>query len=169
MTAGDTWQPAPLALDNPDLFHLNQLTQVGRNLYIAGEAGSIFMSEDNGVTWAPLDSPYEGTFFGIAPLGQDQVVAFGLRGNAFRLNPAEEVWHKVSTHTDISLFGSQRSSNGSLLLVGNNGLVLTLDTSGNLASSQFIPSKSSLLAAIELDNGQRVLVGSRGIESMEHH
>ncbi len=163
---GETWIARPLALDNPDLFHLNQLAVIGDQLYIAGEAGTLFVSDDEGDTWDLLDSPYEGTFFGIAPLGADQVLAFGLRGNAYRLDASGE-WHPVDTGTDQSLFGALPLAEGGLLLLGNSGLALTLDTQGAVIAQQQTPSKHALLAALQQPQGRLLLAGSRGIESME--
>ena len=79
---GDSWQPR--AIRDGDDFHLNQLAAAADGtLYIAAEAGHLYRSDDGGETWLPLPSPYEGSFFGLLPLAEGPVLAFGLRGRLF--------------------------------------------------------------------------------------
>ena len=79
---GDTWIFEPLGDTD---WHLHQIAHAddGR-LYIAAEAGYIYRSDDGGDTWTELVSPYEGSYFGVLPLGGETVLVFGLRGHLFR-------------------------------------------------------------------------------------
>ena len=65
--------------------HLNALTaQAGGKLFIAGEAGLLLRSDDQGKIWQALPSPYKGSFFGVVALRDGSVLAYGLRGKIFR-------------------------------------------------------------------------------------
>ena len=56
---GDSWQAR--AIREGDDFHLNQLAAAADGtLYIAAEAGHLYRSDDGGVTWLALPSPYAG-------------------------------------------------------------------------------------------------------------
>ncbi|MEI6737971.1 MAG: YCF48-related protein [Pseudomonadota bacterium] len=45
--------------------HLNAIIKLtNNNLFIAGEAGTLLSSTDNGKTWSRIASPYKGSFFG---------------------------------------------------------------------------------------------------------
>ena len=58
-------------------------------LYVAGEAGHLYRSDDAGQSWFELPSPYEGSFFGAAAARRPTaVLAFGLRGHLYRSDDA---------------------------------------------------------------------------------
>ncbi|HEY6320757.1 MAG TPA: YCF48-related protein, partial [Thermoanaerobaculia bacterium] len=66
-------------------YHLNRIVGAGApRLYIAGEAGHLYRSDDAGASWQELASPYAGSFFDVLPLGGDALLAAGLRGNLYR-------------------------------------------------------------------------------------
>jgi photosystem II stability/assembly factor-like uncharacterized protein len=54
----------------------------GDTVYLAGEAGLLFRSDDGGTTFRRFEDVYEGSLFGVLPLG-DGVITYGLRGNLF--------------------------------------------------------------------------------------
>ena len=60
---GLTWINYADRIENLDRFHLNSIgkTDAG-TLIIAGEAGVMFRSKDNGESWETLYSPYEGSW-----------------------------------------------------------------------------------------------------------
>ena len=62
---GKTWGSLMDRIENPNGYHYYGITRSGNDLFIAGEAGILFRSEDFGKTWKKLESPYEGSFFGI--------------------------------------------------------------------------------------------------------
>ena len=56
-------------------YHLNRIVPAGASrLYIAGEAGHLYRSDDGGANWRELSSPYEGSFFGVLPLQGEAVL-----------------------------------------------------------------------------------------------
>jgi len=80
---GETWTYAADRLDNIDRYHLNAIQKIKDGaLVIAGEAGTLFASFDQGVSWETLYGPYQGSFFGIQPTqNAGEVLIYGLRGN----------------------------------------------------------------------------------------
>ena len=64
---GLSWAQAGDRLDNPEGMHLNAVTgDAGDALWIAAEGGLLFRSEDAGVSWESLASPYPASWFGIS-------------------------------------------------------------------------------------------------------
>ena len=63
---GKTWESIAGRLENFDRYHLNALTQLnGGAIIIAGEAGTLFVSYDQGDHWETLYGPYQGSFLGF--------------------------------------------------------------------------------------------------------
>ncbi|WP_019620085.1 WD40/YVTN/BNR-like repeat-containing protein [Amphritea japonica] len=162
---GDHWTPWFDKLDNPDAFHLNAIQHIGDALYIAAEAGDIFRSDDWGQSWLRLESPYEGTFFGVVEAGEGNLIAYGLRGNAFISADKGASWAAIDTGTDAGLFGGARLAGGAVVLVGAGGTVLQLSSQGKLIQRSRSPYKLPLSAV--LDNDADILtVGFGGVQSL---
>ena len=107
-------------------FHLNRIVAAsGSRLYIAGEAGHLYRSDDAGFTWRQLNSPYEGSFFGVLPLSGDVLLAFGLRGSLYRSENAGVSWQKLDSGTLAMLDGATRMGESGVVIVGLGGVVLT--------------------------------------------
>lgn len=162
---GNSWQARPSLLDNPNGFHLNQITQINNQLFIVGEAGSIFVSNDDGASWHSIDSPYEGSLFGIASL-DSKLIVFGLRGNAFLYDSTTESWSQIHSDDSNSLFAAATGTRDSLLLVGNGGVIKQVDHEGKFKATHHSASKSAITDLVVIDN--RIITSSmHGIEVFE--
>src|SRR5882672_5824097 len=62
---GKTWQPALDRIDNPKGKHLYSVQANGAECFVVGEQGAVFRSGDRGKTFATLNTPYAGTYFGV--------------------------------------------------------------------------------------------------------
>lgn len=163
---GVNWRLLTDALDNPYDFHLNAITggPDGR-VWIAAEGGLLFASEDAGATWTSLDSPYEGSWFGIirAP-ASDTLLVFGLGGNAFRSVDGGQQWQRVDTGTERSLAGGVFVGEQYALLVGSVGTLLASSDGG----ARFAPRDwggRQGLSGVAAARERAILVGQGGV----HH
>ncbi len=160
---GRSWQPLMDHIDNPDGFHYYGITRSGDDLFIAGEAGLLYRSEDFGKTWQRLDSPYEGSYFGI--LGNPEggfVTVFGLRGNIFYSLDRGETWLPSETGRKASLSGGTFLSDGSFCVVGVDGSILKSTDMGKTFIS--LPERfPGGIALTEVKNGVLAVVGLRGV------
>lgn len=105
--------------------HLNAVVGDAQGrLYIAGEAGHLYRSDDGGEHWFVLPSPYAGSFFGLLPLGGDVLLAYGLRGHLYRSDDAGRSWAAIETGTEALLAGGTRLADGVVVLAGLAGAVL---------------------------------------------
>jgi photosystem II stability/assembly factor-like uncharacterized protein len=159
---GESWELTLGGIDNPDRFHLYSLLPASDGaLYLAGEAGLLFRSLDEGQTFERYWDIYDGSLFGLIESGEG-VLAFGLRGNLFRYDEAADTWAALESENDVSLYGGTRRADGAALLVGAAGRVLerTADGSETLRSH---PSRSTLSGAIVTSSDETLLVGMDGL------
>jgi len=166
---GEHWTTASSALDNPDKYHYYSLSSPdGLTVYLSAEAGLLFRSENKGESWVRLESPYEGSFFGILaqPNGAvGRVVTFGLRGNIFVSDDRGESWVERTTENENTLMGGMFTAEGRLVIVGRSGTVLSSDDGGGNFNVLYRDDRGSYAAVITGSDGNLIVVGEGGI----HH
>jgi len=167
---GQHWQDVAERLDNPDQLHLNGIVQVADSgLFIVGEQGSMFRSADNGQTWAKVQSPYEGSLFGVIGTGQPHtLLVYGLRGNLLRSSDFGDSWQPIALQASRGTFAFGLASaslldDGSLVLVGNGGSVLRSHDQGQSFTVYNRADRIALAGATGLAGGGLLLVGQGGI------
>ncbi|WNC66849.1 YCF48-related protein [Thalassotalea nanhaiensis] len=169
--AGKSWTPWTEKLNNFDGFHLNAIEQIGDDLYIAAEAGTLFRSIDKGQTWQSLESPYEGSFFGIVGHSDKTLIAFGLRGNAYISYDKGIDWEKINTSVESSLYGGHTINENQFVLVGAGGAILHIDNKGQVIkshTSQYKLPISSVITetAINGKPSRLIISGIGGIQTI---
>lgn len=164
--AGRNWELISDRLDNPEGFHLNSIagTESGE-IYLAGEAGSLHRSNDNGKSWVRLQSPYQGSYFGLLNYGQSLFV-YGLRGNVFRSENNGQAWQTVMMNNPVTLSGGVVSNTGKIVLVGNAGHIEYSDNKGTEFNYFISPAQSSLTAAVQVSNDEFIAVGANGLQKV---
>lgn len=105
--------------------HLNRVTQVGERLYLAGEAGALAYSDDNGESWNRYQVDYTGSFFDIQPLDDTTMLAVGLRGNIFVMRE-QGTWEYVKTCSTSTLNSILVVNEKKIAALGNNGMIVTM-------------------------------------------
>ncbi|MFY0729723.1 WD40/YVTN/BNR-like repeat-containing protein [Pseudomonas sp. NFX15] len=135
---GVSWEPWMERTDNPQRYHLYSIRGDGHELYIAGELGLLLRLDQNTQRFTALESPYKGSFFGLIVKDQ-QVLAFGLRGNAYESDDAGRNWQKLINPSETSLVAGQYLADGSALL---------MDQDGKLLSNRAVASELSKLPSL---------------------
>lgn len=144
-------------------YHLNRIVGASASrLYIAGEAGHLYRSDDAGVHWQELASPYAGSFFDVLPLGGDALLASALRGNLYRSDDAGGSWRRLDTGTDQMLDGAAMLPEGEIAVVGLAGVVLVSRDAGRSFSLEQQSDRSGLSAALAVGRDAIVVVGENG-------
>jgi photosystem II stability/assembly factor-like uncharacterized protein len=144
-------------------YHLNRIVGAGAaRLYIAGEAGHLYRSDDGGATWLTLASPYEGSFFNVLPLGGDTVLAIGLRGHLYRSADAGSTWQKIDTGTVELLDGATQFDNGAVAIVGFSGVVLVSHDGGRSVTLLQQTDRAGLAAVVAAGDETLAAVGEDG-------
>lgn len=168
---GQSWDDISDRLDNEDGYHLNAISAVsGGELFIVGEMGSVFRSTDNGQTWELVESPYEGSFFGV--LGGSElgvVLVYGLRGHLFRSEDSGANWQQVQLADDgrplrSGLAGGALLDDGDIAIVGHGGAVLTSTDQGRSFNVIHRGDRRSLASVTGNTQGELLLVGQGGVQ-----
>jgi photosystem II stability/assembly factor-like uncharacterized protein len=148
--------------------HLNRITRgPGNTLYLAGEHGTLLRSPDLGANWVPLDTKYEGTFYGILPLERGVILAHGLRGRVFRSSDEGESWEQVATPRPSLLATALRLRSNQLVLGGQAGsLLVSRDLGRTLV---LVPDSlgTGIAELLELPDGSVLALGEAGATRLE--
>ncbi|GAA0684481.1 YCF48-related protein [Marinobacterium maritimum] len=161
---GKSWSFIGHELPNPDSFHYFSMFKQGDTILITGEAGSLYRSIDAGASWVSLDSPYEGSLFGITGQGS-QVAVFGLKGHAFESRDLGENWQALELGTDRSLIGGAWLDANRLILTGNGGTLIEV-TPERRAVPLHTKGRGAFTAVLPSMNQQLLLVGESGIQRL---
>lgn len=160
---GETWESRMLG--EYEDFHLNAIAMSDSGkLYIAAEAGNMYRSDDMGETWVKLESPYEGSFFGVLPLANDVVYMFGLRGNMFRSEDAGETWEEVDTQTEAILTDGVQLEDGRIFVAGMGGALLESRDGGETFTLRQQSDRQGIAKLLPNQNGL-LLIGEAGVWS----
>ncbi|MCO7516030.1 YCF48-related protein [Pseudomonas guariconensis] len=167
---GQHWQDVAERLDNPDQLHLNGIARVkDAGLFIVGEQGSMFRSSDDGQTWSTVESPYEGSLFGVIGTAQPRtLLAYGLRGNLLRSSDFGDSWQSIDVEAargplEFGLASATLLDDGSLVLVGNGGSVLRSHDDGQTFTVYNRADRIALAGVSGLADGRLLLVGQGGV------
>jgi len=165
---GQTWLLSDDLLNNPEKYHLNSIVSENNMTYIAGEQGSVFKSLNNGRSWQSINTPYNGSMFGIlAQKNSTNLVTFGLKGNYFVSNDQGEHWKSYLSENKATLLGGNIAENGDVVLVGHGGTVLQFNINTPSKTNLVKHPSGSALSAVSKMNDQLILVGQFGITSID--
>lgn len=157
---GLNWSSQSISEDDS---HFNKISVTrDKRLFLAAEVGKIYASQDNGITWQGLPSPYRGSFFGILPLKDETILVFGLRGNLFRSQDSGKFWVKIPVPTNSMLTDGLVMDNGDIVVVGLSGTVLISKDEGKSFSLRQQSDRKGISAVIQAKDGSLVIVGESG-------
>ncbi|MEM7027329.1 MAG: YCF48-related protein [Pseudomonadota bacterium] len=164
---GNNWQED--YLQHPSGFdpHLNAITSSPAGiLFIVGESGSIFRSNDNGESWQSIDSPYHGSLFGALSISEQSIIIFGLQGQLFKSMDAGETWDKIETPNTVLLTDALLVNQNKVLLTGLAGTLLITDENLTSINIHQLAGRTGISAVIQ-DAEQLWLVGEKGLQQVE--
>lgn len=163
---GQSWVLGKHGIDNPYNFHYYGISEAANgDIYLVGEQGGIHLSSDRGATWTALDSPYEGSLYGVlnAAYGEDEVVlVYGFNGNVFRSTDRGQSWQQVQMPTRKSINDGVVLDDGSILLVGNSGVLLHSADGGETFSLQTDRLERPFVSVAVIGEDKLALVGIAG-------
>jgi photosystem II stability/assembly factor-like uncharacterized protein len=163
---GDSWQKRPIR--EGDDFHLNQLAAAkDGTLYIAAEAGHLYRSDDGGETWLALASPYAGSFFGVLPLAEGPVLAFGLRGRLFVSQDRGRSWTRIETATEATLLSALQIGPRRFVVAGMEGTLVWGEIASAPVRTEQRPDRQAIVAFAHGAEGGLLLVGEGGVRRVE--
>ena len=165
---GVTWVVDSNRLDNLDKYHLYGITRSkAGTLLVAGEAGTVLRSLDDGMTWERIETSYSGSFFGTVAARDGGLLVFGLRGNVFRSTDEGETWSAVDTGDERTLMSGTIRADGALILAGSAGALLFSEDDGASFASIATEGSKVYSGTTTTRDGSIVLVGFGGISVYE--
>jgi photosystem II stability/assembly factor-like uncharacterized protein len=145
-------------------YFLNRITAGPTGtLYLAGEHGTLLRSTDRGNTWVPIRTPYDGSFYGILPLGPKTLLAHGLRGRIYRTEDDGGNWQPVPSEQRGLLATAVRLRNGVIIVAGQSRLFAISRDEGR----SFMPWSPGLTTGVaelvEAPDGTPLAFGEEGV------
>lgn len=171
LDGGQSWLEVNAPAIKEEGLHLNAMVRLKNGeLFVVGESGFLALSSDC-LVWDRLVSPYEGSFFGVAPLGEKGAVIFGLRGNAFVTQDVRGgQWAQVDLGSTRSVFGGAALPDGQVALVGADGLSLRVSADGKVGEGGLAPAPGAngsggggTLNSVAPWKGSLIVVGELGV------
>ncbi len=158
---GHTWMPRRIITED---YFLNRITAGPTGtLYLAGEHGTLLRSTDRGNTWVPIRTPYDGSFYGILPLGPKTLLAHGLRGRIYRTEDDGGNWQPVPSEQRGLLATAVRLRNGVIIVAGQSRLFAISRDEGR----SFMPWSPGLTTGVaelvEAPDGTPLAFGEEGV------
>ena len=169
---GANWESVSDLMDNEDAYHLNAITEIaGQGLFVVGEQGVMFRSPDYGQTWEALESPYEGSLFGVLDAGEPgAMLVYGLRGHLFRSADFGTTWQRIALKREnngaleFGLANGSKLADGSIVIVGHGGTILRSTDKGRSFTVQNRPDRLSLAGVAADGKGRLIFVGQGGVQ-----
>jgi len=161
---GKTWVSWMEKVEGAKMLHYNAVRGVGGNLYLASEQGTLFKLDRARERFVPLSTGYQGSFFGVIGT-RDYVIAYGLRGTAYRSRNAGASWERLATGVPAGLTAASLLDDGRLLFASQDGRVILSRDQGS--SFQAVPvARPGLFTDIAPAAGGRILLtGLGGVQS----
>ena len=144
--------------------HFNRLLMHNSTLVLVGEIGLIASSSDFGKTFVKQDEIYQGSFFDVAAVSEEQLIIVGLRGHVFAGNIQQNQWREIETGT-TSLLNDVITKQGKIVIIGNAGTVLESPNINNQFSLTNQEDGKALISGV-LFNGKLVVTSEVGIKSI---
>lgn len=164
---GGSWLSCGDRVGNQDGNHLYGIRPVGGILYIVGERGSIFASRDEGSSFAPVSSPYEGSLFGLGESSQGELVVYGLRGRVFSTSDRGRHWRELSVGADVGgVVGMVNLADGQIAVAAQDGSVF-VGRPDAVTLRRTAARQAPISSMTGSADGRLVGVGPRGVVRIE--
>lgn len=157
---GTTWERRQVREGDA---HLNRISRnAAGTLFLAGEAGTLLRSRDDGMNWTPLRAPYEGSFHGILPLDRRTLIAHGLRGHLYRSTDEGDTWQEI-TPPVVGLLATGIRLRSNLILIGGPARALAVSRDYGLTFSLLPGAPTTAVSELlELPDGSVLALGEAG-------
>ncbi|MFN3984544.1 MAG: WD40/YVTN/BNR-like repeat-containing protein [Rhodocyclaceae bacterium] len=160
---GQSWQPWSARVPNPMGMHLYGMAATAEALFVVGEQGTLLRADLGGERFEALDSPYDGSFFGVVAMPDGAVVTFGLRGHAFRSDDGGDTWIELDSGQGESIAAGALLDDGRVMLSSQAGAVLVgADDGRRLMPLEGVPPLP-LAAVAQAADGGLVAAGLMGV------
>lgn len=160
---GRTWVSWIEKVDSDKMLHYNAVRGVGGDVYLASEQGTLFKLDRARERFAPLATGYKGSFFGVIGT-RDCVIAYGLRGSAYRSRDGGASWQRLTTGVPGGLTGASLLDDGRLLFVSQDGRLVISGDQGDSFKPVPVRRPGLFTDVAPAADGRAVLTGLGGVQ-----
>lgn len=160
---GKSWESWMERVDADDFFHFNAIRGIGSDIFIASEQGTVFKLDRQSQRFVPRETGYNGSLFNLS--GKDStVIAFGLRGAAYRSMDAGETWNKLPVAPGGTVSDNIVEDDRILAVTRSGQLIASLDQG---ESFRVIPvSRPMLFMGLAIAGDTVTIVGLSGVREV---
>lgn len=160
---GRSWQPLMHLTDNPGELHFYAVQGGGASIYLAGEQGRVWHLDAAREGFTHVDTPYDGTLFGLLALSDDSLFAYGMRGNMFFKPRADAPWEKLTSPVEAGITGALSLPDGGLLIVDQAGGIARSDGADSNFTALAVADPMPYYSVALLPDDKVVVVGAAGV------
>jgi photosystem II stability/assembly factor-like uncharacterized protein len=160
---GHTWVSWIEKVDNGKMLHYYAVSEVGGNVYLASEQGTLFRLDRKRDRFVAISTGYNGSFFGVVGT-QAYIIAYGIGGSAYRSRDNGASWQRLSTGVHGSLTGACVLDDGRLLFVSQDGHVILSQDQGDSFRSVAISQPDLFTGIAPAGRNSIVLTGLGGVQ-----
>jgi len=162
---GKTWNQSEIepGMDR----HMNDILSIGNDIFVIGETGVVFRSENRGESWASIEFPYTGSLFGASVVNDDQLIVFGLRGTIYLSVDRGSSWRKIESNVINTLMDHVELKDGTSVIIGLGGTILSRSRQQQEYSLQPYSGFNNLVAVSFTEANEILLFGERGIQTFQ--
>jgi photosystem II stability/assembly factor-like uncharacterized protein len=163
---GVNWARTTLAVEDWYQNHIFDVawTADGTTLAVA-EKGVLYRAAAGGA-FEPINSPYDGSFFGAQALADGRLLVYGMNGHAFVSADGGTTWQGIHTGTKQFLLACGMLADGSPLLVGGGGTMLRVDPATLRVSAHHLPEGNGITAVLVRGDALYVATEAGGVQRM---
>jgi photosystem II stability/assembly factor-like uncharacterized protein len=163
--AGATWQRTTLSVEDWYQNHIFDVawTAGGATLAVA-EKGVLYRAADGGEPFAPVDSPYDGSFFGALSLPDGRLLIYGMNGHVFVSGDGGVTWQLVDTGTRQFLLTGGLLASGEILLAGGGGTLLRIAPDSLEVTARQLPERTGITAVLAAGDALYLATEAGGVQ-----
>lgn len=159
---GKTWMPWMDRTSNPEELHFYSVRGRQGRVFLAGEQGKVWRLQADAKRFVPVPTPYKGTLFGLVVAQAGALLAFGMRGTAYRSPDEGATWQKVPMNTGAGITAGAALPNGRITLVDQGGnLHVSLDGGKTFLATR-LKRPMPFYGIAPGSNGTLILAGAAG-------
>jgi photosystem II stability/assembly factor-like uncharacterized protein len=163
---GRSWIPWLDRIDNDEFLNLNGIRGINGDAYIAGERGMVYRLDRTRQRFVGTNTGYKGSFFDIVGTPR-ALVAFGLRGAAYRSTDGGSSWQPVKTGVERSITaGAVLDGGRRIVLLTEDGQAIQSTDDGASFQRTDLPKLPPIYGACA--NGQNSLVAAGFVGAQLH-
>jgi len=162
---GKSWQSWVEKADNPKMLHYHAVRNIGGELYVPSEQGTVFKLDRAQQRFTALQTGYAGSFFGVVGT-HEFVLAYGLRGTVYRSRDRGKSWQRLATGLPGTLTGATMLADGRVLIVSQDGRAIVSADQGESFQS-LKPERPALFTdVVQVNAGTAVLSSLAGVQML---